>query len=88
MPDDYNIYPVFPGDLSASLVPATARSPPHRLYPLENVVDPPLPAVVTAKEEHASAPAEPAESGAWANVGNLGLPLVAILVYSILSNGH
>ena len=91
-PDSYTILATNPGQLVKSLL--GVNPPADAPFPLENVVDPPLPALNGGtKQEQAAPPVSPPPpppplSGARANVANLGLPLVAILVIGIVSAGH
>ncbi|XP_045787429.1 glycerophosphodiester phosphodiesterase GDPDL7-like [Trifolium pratense] len=59
------------------LPPSEAPLPPLKV---ENVVDPPLPAVITVNAPPSSTIAPPLPSGAWKNVVNHGFSLVVIIV--------
>jgi hypothetical protein len=87
---EYNILPAESGSLIslvpvAVLPPAAAPLPPLKIG---DIVDPPLPLVVntttTAVPPNAPAVAEAPRSSALANVANMGLSLVAIMVLSFL----
>ncbi|XP_062160104.1 glycerophosphodiester phosphodiesterase GDPDL6 [Alnus glutinosa] len=87
---EYNILPAESGSLIslvpvAVLPPAAAPLPPLKIG---DIVDPPLPPVVntttTAVPPNAPAVAEAPRSSALANVANMGLSLVAIMVLSFL----
>ncbi|MCI11601.1 glycerophosphoryl diester phosphodiesterase family protein, partial [Trifolium medium] len=74
------ILPAQAGELQ-STVPPTLLPPSEAPLPplkVENVVDPPLPAVINVNAPSALAPPPP--SGAWKNAANHGFSLVAIIV--------
>ncbi|QHO50493.1 hypothetical protein HN51_002296 [Arachis hypogaea] len=87
------ILPAQPGDLMSTVDPQTLPPAESPLPPLEvdNVVDPPLPAVSNSKDEPSAhpPPTKPASSSSFrANKVNIGLSLVVYLVFALLFTGH
>ncbi|XP_019441286.1 PREDICTED: glycerophosphodiester phosphodiesterase GDPDL7-like [Lupinus angustifolius] len=87
------ILPAQPGEL-LSTIPVEILPPEGSPLPplkVENVVDPPLPAVVNVTKDVPAASAAavaPSSSTAPANVSNIALSLLAILVLAMLSASH
>lgn len=83
------ILPAQPGELFRTvplelLPPAEAPLPPLEVA---DIVAPPLPAVTNVNKASPAAPTQ-SPSGAWANVANPGLSLVAIMAFAMLFSSH